>query len=274
MKSRFVVYKCVFSDYDVILRPSVVTKGCDYVVVTDNPDLFASGWQKHVVSAKKFSSAKEANLFYRSTFHEHLDCYEASLYLDGNIQICSDISGLFEKFVNSGAALGLQKHPERVSVAAEIEACIEFKKLKSVSDAWDELNYYRSLGFCDDMGLFETGLIFKNHSVDGLNEAMNAWYDAFRKFGQRDQLSLPFVLWKTGVSYSKFDYGLRDPVPENFFLYPHWKSCSKFDWLNVYIRAHRYNGGIWPAANIVWDKFQLLRGEVSLAKRLQKLTKG
>ena len=274
MSARFLVYKCVFSDYDVILRPLKTSKACDYVVVTDNPNMSAPGWRKHIVSVMPFSSPKEANLFYRSTFHEHLSSYEASLYLDGNIQICSDITSLFETFISYGTALGLQVHPSRISVKEEIEACVNFSKLKSVPDAWAELDHYRSLGFLDDVGMFETGIIIKNHSVKGLDDAMNMWYRIFREFGQRDQISLPYIIWKTGVSYSKLNYGLRDPEPVSFFLYPHWKSRSILDWLNVYIRAHRYNGGIWPTINIVWDWFQEIRGKVSFTKSLRKLIKG
>lgn len=274
MEKRFVVYKCVFDDYDVVLRPKYLSEDCDYVVVTDNEQLSAPGWRKHVVSPEPFSSPKEANLFFRSSFHKQLSSYEASLYLDGNIQIARDIYALFEEFVKKGVALGLQAHPDRVSVKEEVEACIQFSKLQNIPDAWAELEHYRSLGFPDDVGVFETGIIFKNHCVSGLDDAMNTWYSEFRKFGQRDQMSLPYVIWKTGVSYSTRSYGLRNPEPEFFFLYPHWKSRSKLDWLNVYIRARRYDGGIWPVVNRSWDMFQVMRAKVSFKRHLRKLIKG
>lgn len=274
MRKRYCAYKCVFGNYDIVMPPSYLSEDCDYIVVTDDEKLSAPGWRKHVVSPKPFSSPKEANLFFKASYHEQLDAYEASLYLDGNIQIVGDVSILFEDFVKKDVALGLQTHPDRISVGEEMKACIRLSNLRSISDAWAELELYRSLGFPDTLGLFENNIIFKNHRVNGLDDAMSAWYQAFCKFGQRDQFSLPYVLWKTGVSYSTRTYGLRDPKPEFFFLYPHWSSDKKLDGLNAYIRARRYDRGIWPVVNIIWGAFQFLRAKISLGNRLRKLIKG
>lgn len=274
MTKKYCIYKCVFGNYDIVLPPLIVSPICDYLVITDDANFSAPGWKKQIVSVEQFASPKTANLFFRALYHKQLTGYEASLYLDGNIQIAGDVAFLFEEFVNRGVALGLQLHPDRRSVEEEVKACIRLSLLKRPEDGWVELESYRSFGFPDNIGLFESNIIFKNHRVIGLDDAMSEWYDEFCKFRQRDQISLPYVIWKSGVSYSSRSYGLRDPRPEYFFLYPHSSSTNLLDWMNAYIRAHRYNRGLWPFVNIGWSTFQFIRAKVAPVKRLRRISKG
>lgn len=271
--TRLCIYKCVFGDYDIIVPPRHYAAETDYVVVTENPDLPTPGWQRRIVKLEGFKSPKHANMFYRAKYHSELGDYAASLYLDGNIHVLGDLRSLFDSFLQKDVALGLQTHPDRTSVESEIEACIRHKLLRSVPDAQAELDLYRAEGFADDIGFFETNVIFKNHSKPGLEQAMDEWFMAFSRFVQRDQFSLPYAVWKTGVSYTESTYGLRSPDPKFISLYPHWPNKNKIDWLNAYIGARRYENFLFSMLNQAWTVFQVLRKKASPRQRLNALRK-
>jgi len=65
----------------------------------------------------------------------------------------------------------------------------------------EQKDFYLSEGCPDNTGIFMGGLIVRRHTkaIARLNEL---WWEQITKFSQRDQLSLPYVLWKLGITPS------------------------------------------------------------------------
>ena len=66
----------------------------------------------------------------------------------------------------------------------------------------------RAAGFPEHCGLFEAGVILRKHVPQTLR-LMEAWWQAYLHGARRDQLSLPFVAWREGVSIASL--GPSDP---------------------------------------------------------------
>jgi hypothetical protein len=217
---RFLVYTCVFGGYDRIYPPIQPESNLDYVIITDDPSLNVQGWQTQAVQIHTFPTLKAANLYHRALIHRILSNYDTSVYIDGNIRLCGRLSQLLESFQASGADLAAYRHPLRSTVAGEVNACIESGKVGNPDSLRGELAEYLALGFPDDIGLVETGVLLKNHKSADLDAAMALWWELYASHLTRDQISLPYVLWKTGLSVYNLPGSLRDMNPY-FALYPH-----------------------------------------------------
>lgn len=215
---KLLVYTAVFGGYDRVFPPMRPEAGIDYVVVTDDPALSVPGWRTRVIAAGA-QGAKTANLQFKALMHRELPGYDASLYIDGNVRLLGRTSEVFDRFLATGAALGVYRHPLRDTVAAEVEACIAAGKADA-GKLRAELADYRAEGFADDQGLIEATILLKNHNAPELDPAMGLWRDLFQRYQTRDQVSLPVVLWKTGLPCAYHDGSFRDPNAY-FGLYPH-----------------------------------------------------
>jgi hypothetical protein len=222
---RKLVFTCVFGGYDRVYPPVIPEPELDYVIVTEDASMQVPGWRTHVVDASVFPSAKAANLHYRALIHRELPDYVASLYVDGNVRLIGETSRFFEPFLASGKALGVFPHPLRSTIREEAEACLRAQKFNEPQRILDELAEYAGDGFLDDQGLIETGIFLKNHTASDLDLAMSLWWTLFQRRLTRDQLSLPVVKWKTGISCFYQDFNFREPNPF-FGLYPHWKAAN------------------------------------------------
>lgn len=234
---KVLVYTAVFGGYDRVYPPLNPEPDLDYVIVTDDPSMAVAGWKTYLVDPSIFATPKVANLYYRALIHRVLPGYVASIYVDGNIRLLGKTSRFLEPFLESKSALGVFSHPLRTTVAAEIEACLKLGKVANPELLVAELAEYRAGGFPDNEGLIETGILLKNHNAPDLDLAMGMWWKLFSRHQTRDQISLPFVKWKTGVTcyYNEHIFRRQNPY---FAIYPHCDTRKKAILANLSGRSH------------------------------------
>ncbi len=251
------IFCAVFGGYDRVYPPVTPEPGVDYVIVTDDPEMHVPGWTTHVVDMSAFPTPKAANLYHRALIHRVLPGYDASLYLDGNMRLLGPNKPLFDEVLASGAALGAYIHPLRSTVAEEVDAVVEVGKVGDAEAVRAELSEYVADGFPDNVRLVETTVIVKNHEHPGLDAAMELWWQCFSRYLARDQLSLPYVIWKTGLPVHHFAGSFRDPNPY-FAWQPHYRAPGiNPNYVHVSHRAH--DSLAYRAALTVWDGWRSLR---------------
>lgn len=235
---RRLVYTAVFGGYDRVYPPVRPESDVDYRIFTDDPDMKVRGWKVHHVDAAGFATPKAANLYHRALVHRILKGYDASLYVDGNVRLLAQTRPLFEELKTSGAAVAMYRHPLRTTVAAEVDAIIAAGKVAEPDDARREYASYVADGFCDTVPLTETTVILKNHRADGLDEAMALWWTLFDAHLSRDQISFPYVAWKTGLKVHLMPGTFRKPNPY-FAVYPHYRAVEVNPrYVHVAARSH------------------------------------
>ena len=207
-RKRFVVFTVIVGGYDTILQPAVIDDRFDYVVFSDLPIEDSGIWQVRpvdYVTDKNWLKARYPRLNTGKVLPE----YEASLYIDGNIQILSQ--KVYERCIElnkQGVEWASVKHQGRDGLYNEINAIIGLGWVHDY-DVLDWYSFMRKDNFPDDMGLYEDNIIFRRHteSVDKVN---TIWWWSVEHFGfRRDQFSLMYALWK--VPEIKTEYFL----PEN-----------------------------------------------------------
>lgn len=258
---RLLVYTAVFGDYDRVYPPVEPEPEIDYVIITDDPDMQVHGWTTYAIDAGEFATPKAANLYHRALIHRILPGYDASIYVDGNIRILGRTRNLLEAFLAEDKSIGVFWHPLRDTVAEELGACIANGKVSSPDGLKREYEEYVADGFPDAGGLIETTVILKNHRSGKLDAAMSLWNACFARYQQRDQISLPFSVWKTGLDCAGMDFNFREKNPY-FGLYPH-KRGRDVNPLYAHVYARSYDSwiyaGILRAWQFFWSVKRLLR---------------
>lgn len=256
-ETKFVVYTCVFDKYDWVFPPLVREEKLSYILITDDPDFKVPGWETMLVDSRPFRNAKTANLHYRALSHKYLGDFDCSLYLDGNVRLLGKTSEFIAKFQNSGSPLGLFRHPIRRSVKEEVAACLMTGKVLEPDRLQAELEYHANNCFPDNIGLVETTIILKNHRNEHLAEAMNLWWSNFEAFGTRDQISLPYVIWKQEIpcKYHSFNFRAKNPY---FGLYTHRRD-NRAPKHFAYIEGRSYDSPVYFAVLRFWKFTWVLR---------------
>ena len=221
---RTTVYTCITSGYDKKLSP-VPTQGCidSYVLFTNDPRVASAGWDvRDLASPPYVNRANLINRYHKLFPTLLLGDTDVSIYIDGNIEIKRDIWPLVDQFLQSGKLFGCFKHPQRANILQELEACVSLGKFRATDrvKAPDQINYYILEGFPIDSQLQAATILFRKHEHEALlMEAMTLWWDQINNYTCRDQLSLPYILWKTGLPFMSFDLNIFDN--EYFVRHPH-----------------------------------------------------
>lgn len=214
------VYTCVFGGYDRLFPPVEAEDGITYIAVTDDDTLKVDGWQTLVVDRRCFADSRLANRYFKMLGLRDFRDYDASVYVDGNVRILGGMAPLMRELLASGAALGAHRHTRRSTVAEEVAACARLGKAASPERLQSELDDYVRDGFPDNVHLVEATILVRNHRHPDLDAAMRLWWDLFQRYRNRDQISLPYVLWKTNLPVLSLQGGIREPN-RHFGIYPH-----------------------------------------------------
>lgn len=223
--ARRVVYTCVFGRYDFVLPPKCIEPDTDYILICDDANWRVRGWTTWVVDPQDWGGAILANRYHKFFAHVLFPRSDYSCYIDGNSHIVGPLEPLMRAFIDSGACLGLQKHGYRTSLKAELEACRELGKLAEPSVADAEYTSYLEEGFDDTLPLTGNNVLLRRHDHVTLPVAMELWWTCFKRYKTRDQLSLPYVRWKTGLTCHYFGFVFNDPNP--------------------YLHIHRHRTKLW-----------------------------
>lgn len=195
---KMAVYTVLFGTGDTVLEPKVIDDNCDYYVITDQCIAKESIWKKiDNIGIIDVADDVLKSRYYKILYYLLFDQYEYTLYIDANIILYGKPTELVSS-INPKTGIALHNHPHRKSIYEEIFArkCLKPSD-GEILDRQAEL--YRKKGFVSGDGIFECNAILRNNSKE-CHEIMDAWWKEFKEFPARDQVSLPYVLWKQGIS--------------------------------------------------------------------------
>lgn len=138
---------------------------------------------------------------YKVLPHLYLPDCERTVWVDANIYPKKTAAELAEHYMGD-ADIGLMVHPYRQTVWQEFEVLrgkdprfhIPFlQKQLAVQEV-----FYRDAGLPGDARLYECNFLIRRN-VEVVNRLMDAWWSEICRWQWRDQVSLPYVLWKYGA---------------------------------------------------------------------------
>ena len=199
MNSRIAIYTCIVGNYDKINEPSYVNKNIDYYIFTDQNIPEDSAWTKiDITSFQEYGKLTPIalNRMIKILPQHFLPDYDYTVYVDGNIKIIADLMPIV---CNMGDAfIGIHTHAIRDCIFLEKNGIILLKKA-DLNIMKTQLEFYKKDGFPANFGLFQNSIIIRKN-CDQCKKIMDMWWGEYQKYPTRDQLSLPYVIWKSGIN--------------------------------------------------------------------------
>lgn len=208
---KIVVYTCIIGKYDQLKEPLLAFDNVTYICFTDdqaNIDATAdTKWEIRSVPENilKTYEGTLANRYVKMHPHELFPEADYSIYVDGNVKIVS-FPGAYLPGTMGKAGLAIYAHGQRNCAYDEAQMCIMRKKGKK-EFIERQMQRYSEEGFPENYGLYECTIIATDLKNDNSNRIFDAWWHEFvNSKSFRDQLALPYVMWKKGFQYT--DIGL------------------------------------------------------------------
>lgn len=129
----------------------------------------------------------------------HLFFDGPTIWMDGNISLRAD-ADLVASSLLGDADIALITHPYRRTVWEEFKALREQQRFRIPylqKQLAEQEKFYRADGLPPDIGLFECNVLVRRNT-ERVRRLMDAWWSQICRWQWRDQVSLPYVLWKYG----------------------------------------------------------------------------
>lgn len=196
LNAKIVVYTCITGNYDSIKEPLYVNNNIDYYVITDMEVPDNSSWKK--IDINKYDELKNLSLPDKNRYikffpHKLFPNYDFSIYVDGVIQIVADLQPLVENM--GSCVLGLHRHNARNCLYDEAKAIIYANKAPKEL-VLNQINKYKKEQFPVQNGLYENTILIRKNNDENCIRLMESWWVEYMNSCKRDQLSLPYVIWK------------------------------------------------------------------------------
>lgn len=202
-------------------QESIITKGVDHIMYTDGTAMPMPGWEIMELSnpfgmnPRRLSKAPKMNPHGFPVLCE----YKYVIWIDGSI-IVKNTKFVPEILSYLDKGFVVSPHFETTRHCAYEEAAVSMTLPKYQHEPLQEqVDHYRSEGFPENHGLYECGVAARKMDTPGLAEVGKLWLEENVRWSYQDQVSFPYVLWKTQFQPDRLPHSFRD-----------------FDWVTV--RAH------------------------------------
>lgn len=212
-----IVYKCADPSYDFNFVPKVVDSNNvrkRYLWVSHNGAHGGRGWESYSVrQIKGETSGKNYNRQLKFLPFAVLPECDLSLYIDGNVQVFPHVDRVLSDFWNSGADIAIMPHNRRDTIVEEVEECRLSNKLTATDYKLvkKRINWYFSQGLPENFRLYYGGVIIRRHDRTMLRSGMQNWLQEYLTGVVRDQISLPWVIWRYDLKVFNIDWSYDDP---------------------------------------------------------------
>ena len=196
LDKKIVVYSCIVGNYDSINEPIYFNDNVEYILFSDK-DIKSNFWKVRKIPSKilKLKNKTLINRYIKLHPFELFKDYDYSIYIDGNVKTLSDISG-FVNCINRKTGIAMFKHHSRKCIYIEEKACILQNK-GNKNKIIKQIEKYKSENFPTNFGLLEGTIIVSDLKNENAKNLLIDWWNEFYESESlRDQLSLPYVLWK------------------------------------------------------------------------------
>lgn len=215
---RPVVYTVLIGDRDQLadLPATTAEAGADFVCLTDRPRPEARGWEQQLLP-REFCSDRMDSRRPKCLPHVFFPDAPWSLYLDASVQLTippGGLTGETAELLRQWPARGEQRprwwafaHPERSCLWAEAAELIRLG-MADRQTLERQLAFYDACGMPRDWGLPAGGVLLRSHTP-AVIAVCEDWWREICLWTERDQVSLPFVLWRHGLAWQTFPEDLH-----------------------------------------------------------------
>ncbi|MFW6145567.1 MAG: hypothetical protein ACOC4Y_02080 [bacterium] len=243
MKKKSLIYTVNIGKKDKLKDPEILTPNVDYIAITDDKFFKSKIWQTCLVEKvflKDFYDytattryAKNFKFLPRKFMGKKFAEYDQFLYIDSNILIRRDLTGLFEYFEKSDKLLGLTRIKGLGGLYGHIRMDIRNRK-DAKFILYNQKKFYKGQNYPKNRknDLFITGLFFGKVSLEVYRFSIRM-LKLIQQGTHRCQIHLPYLLWKYGFSYVEmpinYDYTRNQFMPTDVFRIESHLKPSRFE---------------------------------------------
>lgn len=205
MRSKTVVYTCITGGYDKLKPIAHEHSDIDFVCITDSAKSVAKGWERiglveflahHFVDGCMIEipedDVRRARVIKILGWIAFLQQgYEQTMWIDGNMQVTTDLNELFNAENVQKADIVTFKHHSRICTYAEGFTCIEFNKGEP-EEILHQLAAYKEDGYPINHGMVHSSMIIRNKLKQELIAFSYDWIQQVNTHSYRDQLSFNY----------------------------------------------------------------------------------
>lgn len=221
---KVAIYTAVFGGYDSIKPQVKQTIETDFFCFTDQ-EITHPDW--NVVSIPAEGNARKQAKWFKLMPHHvsQLNGYDFAIWIDGSFEIKRPdfVEWVLSFIKESGWAVF--RHNQTSCIYDEADAMAKVIKYHG-SPINEQAAYYKEQGYPAQNGLYFCGLIARDMSRGVWKSVCSAWWSENDRWTLRDQISLPYVLWKEKATI--------DIIEGNLFKQPYFSVDNDH-------RKHEYN---------------------------------
>lgn len=199
---RIAVYTAVFSSYDKLLEPKFLPDNCDFFLFSDSVTIpEGSAWKARelpdsVQKEMQYFSPVKKNRYLKMHPDLLFPEYNYSVYVDGNLLLYTDPTEYINRLSKYG--ISFYTHYRRRCVYEELQA-VSARHRMTVKHIKEVERFLLDACMPEKYGLLECPVIARQHHQPECQKLMEEWWELFRRFPYRDQVLLPYVLFKNGI---------------------------------------------------------------------------
>jgi hypothetical protein len=210
MEHKIIAYTAVFGDRD---EPFCLKKdpAVYYMLFTDNKQ---NETFDETVYCEIGSSPRMKAREIKCMSHKMLPDHEFSIWFDACMK---PNSNNLSNIINGLEEIGAFPHRLKFNINDIVENCIRH--------SWDypgkirkQIARYILEGIPEDSQTFETG-IFLRRNTPSVNKFNELWWSEVKNGSERDQIGLPYCIWKTGMICNSLSDGITNVCNNHYFNY-------------------------------------------------------
>jgi hypothetical protein len=216
-----ILYTCVLANRDRPKRIEFKDDGFRYVLFTDTPDIYAPDWEIRPSVVGSLADPTRISRYHKHHPFELFPQAECAVWLDATHWPYQSLRPL----VDSVSHIASMRHQVRTKVKDEAEECMRHN-MDSRRLFLAQMEQYEAEGFPDDLGLYSTSCLVMRKTPE-FDKLSSFWWDQICRYSRRDQISLPYASWKTGVVPQVIPGVDRDGYSPFFKMISHYKKFTK-----------------------------------------------
>ena len=130
--------------------------------------------------------------------------WDVLVYIDSRMQINVDIDKLVKHFLGTKYDIAVMKHNRRICAYDEANYLIE-KDIGNPIIIQGQMAKYLARGLPKDYGLYAPGIMLRKNTPF-VRELMKEWWGEVLLGSYRDQISLPYVIWRMSKNYNIYEH--------------------------------------------------------------------
>lgn len=201
-RKKIAVYTCILGNYDDLMEPLVISPECDYFIISDRKPERTTVFQYIDIAnivPDYITDNTRKNRYCKINTHKIFSQYRFSIYFDGNRQLKNSMVDFIERLPKT-RIIAYCPTPWK-SIYREAMAVLQSKRddeeilMRQMEKYWIE-------GMPADFGGMTCGVLIREHNNPICKKLMEEWWGQLEQFSKRDQVSLPYILWRNGYLIS------------------------------------------------------------------------